>query len=101
MKPIDIAKSKGNFFRILQQTSLSQIAVMTINPGKDSGPEEIHDGDQIVYVIEGKAKVEIGTEAHTLTQGMIITIPKKTRHYIYNTGEEELFFLTIYTPPAY
>lgn len=40
---------------MLQRTSRSQTAVMTIAPGTDAGPEEEHDGDQIIYIAEGEA----------------------------------------------
>jgi len=101
MGPINITASKGKFFKILAETPLSQIGVMTIAPGNDSGPEEIHESDQIVYVVEGGANVEIGSEKYHMTPGMVAIVPARTRHHIYNSGKENLFFLTIYTPPAY
>lgn len=101
MNPIDIQQFKGHFFRILQQTPLSQIGVMTIKPQGDSGPEDIHEGDQIVYVIEGEAEVQVAEQKLQLKAGMIATVPAKTRHHIYNVGRSDLFFLTNYTPPAY
>ena len=66
MKTSDVRRSasilghRGEFFRVLQQTSRTQCAVMTIAPGADGGPAEEHGGDQIVYVIEGEAVVRIG-----------------------------------------
>ncbi|OGZ41697.1 MAG: hypothetical protein A3C80_01180 [Candidatus Ryanbacteria bacterium RIFCSPHIGHO2_02_FULL_45_43] len=101
MKPVDVRSFKGIFFQMFHQTPLSQIGVMTIKPGEDSGSEEIHKGDQIVYIIEGTAKVEIGKETYHLTEGVIATVPAGTKHHIYNGGDSGLFFLTIYTPPAY
>jgi mannose-6-phosphate isomerase-like protein (cupin superfamily) len=101
MEPINIQHFKGHFFKILQQTPLSQIGVMTLKPKGDSGPEDIHEGDQIVYILEGDADVEIGQKRHHLMSGMLAIIPAKTRHHIYNVGSSDLFFLTIYTPPAY
>ena len=29
---------------------------LTIGPGDDDGPEEVHRGDQVVYVVEGEAR---------------------------------------------
>lgn len=101
MRPIDIDEHKGKFFSILGQTDLSQIGVMTLKSGGDSGPEDIHPGDQVIYVIEGKAKVEIGQDSLEVSPGMLLTIPKQTRHHIYNTGKTDLFLLSIYAPPAY
>ena len=56
---------RGEFFRVLQETARSQTAVMTVAPGQDAGPEEIHAADQILYVIEGEAEVRIGEERAT------------------------------------
>ncbi len=92
---------KGKFFEILETTGQSQVGVMTIAPGKDSGPEETHEGDQIVYVIEGEADVEVATERGHLSVGDAVTIPRGARHHIWNRGAEPLFFLTLYAPPAY
>ena len=49
-----ILAHRGEFFRVLQQTTRTQCAVMTIAPGTEAGPAEEHGGDQIVYVIEGR-----------------------------------------------
>lgn len=101
MHILDINKEKGKFFEILATTPQSQVGVMTIKPGEDSGPEDIHPGDQIVYIIEGEAEIEIDGEKANLAEGMAGIIPAKARHHIYNRGAKDLFFLTIYTPPAY
>jgi mannose-6-phosphate isomerase-like protein (cupin superfamily) len=79
-----ILPHRGTFFRVLQQTSRTQCAVMTIAPGADAGPAEEHGGDQIVYVIEGEALVRIDGRQH---RG--------------NPGATPLFFLTVYAPPEY
>jgi hypothetical protein len=51
----DIARYRGEFFRVLQQTERSQTAVMTIAAGEDAGPEETHGADQIIHIVEGEA----------------------------------------------
>jgi len=42
---------------------------MTIGPGADGGPPEEHDGDQIIYVVEGEALVRIGEREHKAAAG--------------------------------
>src|SRR6185295_10950621 len=59
-----LAAHRGDFFRVLQETARSQVAVMTIAPGADGGPEEEHGGDQIVYVVEGEALLRVGGTEH-------------------------------------
>lgn len=101
MKAKDTKKHKGEFFKILETTENSQTAVMTIEPGEDSGAHGIHPGDQVIYCIEGKGEIEIKEEKHPIKEGEFLTIPAKTKHKGYNTGEKDFFFITIYAPPAY
>jgi mannose-6-phosphate isomerase-like protein (cupin superfamily) len=98
---VDIARHRGAFFQVLQETSRSQIAVMTIDPGADAGPEETHAGDQIVYVIEGEATVRIDGRNDRAAAGHCVLIPAGARHHVENAGATPLFFLTIYAPPVY
>ncbi len=96
-----LASHRGAFFRVLQQTARSQVAVMTIAAGADGGPEEEHGGDQIVYVVEGEAILRVGTREHHAPAGTLITIPARTPHHVRNPGSSPLFFVTVYAPPEY
>jgi len=101
MEVVSVPSHKGEFFRVLQETERSQTAVMTIAPGADAGPEEEHAGDQILYVLEGKARVRVGDREYDVSPGGLVTIPARTQHRVRSTGAQPLFFLTVYTPPAY
>lgn len=98
---VETARHRGAFFRVLQQTARSQTAVMTIAPGSDGGPEEEHDGDQIIYVVEGEAIVRVAGAEQRAGPGALIMIPAHTRHHVCNPGRTPLFFVTVYAPPAY
>jgi mannose-6-phosphate isomerase-like protein (cupin superfamily) len=95
------ADHRGVFFRVLQETARSQTAVMTVAPGQDAGPEETHEADQIVYVIEGEAELRIGKERCVAGPGTLATIPAGTPHHVKSVGTTALFFLTVYAPPEY
>lgn len=86
---------------MLQQTARSQTAVMTIAPGADAGPEEEHEGDQIIYVVEGEAIVRLAGKEQPAGTGALVMIPAHTRHYVRNPARTPLFFVTVYAPPAY
>ena len=92
---------RGEFFRILQETARSQTAVMTVAPGQDAGPEETHQADQILYVIEGDAEVRIGDERCAAGPGCLVVVPAGTPHHVRSVGAVPLFFLTVYAPPEY
>ena len=96
-----ILAHRGEFFRVLQQTARTQCAVMTIAPGADGGPAEEHGGDQIVYVIEGEAMMQIDGREHRAGVGTLITIPAGVKHHVRNPGATPLFFVTVYAPPEY
>ncbi|HXH12563.1 MAG TPA: cupin domain-containing protein [Alphaproteobacteria bacterium] len=101
MEPVDIFAHKDGFFRVLQRTSRSQAAVMTIEPGGDAGPEEEHSGDQIIYIVEGEALVRVKDRQYQAGPGTLLTIPAHTPHYVHNPGAQPVFFLTVYAPPVY
>ena len=101
MDVVDVFAHRGQVFRVLQQTARSQTAVMTIPPGADAGPEERHDGDQVIYVVEGEAIVRIGDREHKAGAGALVMIPAAQLHHVRNPGRIPVFFLTVYAPPAY
>lgn len=101
MEIINILEQKGGFFNVLSKTGNTQIATMTIEPGGDSGTENIHPGDQVVYVIAGDATIEINGEEFTVPAGHLVQVPINASHRIYNRGQAALFFLNVYAPPAY
>jgi mannose-6-phosphate isomerase-like protein (cupin superfamily) len=98
---VSVPAHRGAFFRVLQQTGRTQCAVMTIAAGGDGGPEETHEGDQIVYVLEGEAVLRIAGEEHLAPAGTLVTIPAGALHHVRNPGPPPLFFLTVYAPPEY
>ena len=98
---VDTTRHRGEFFTVLQRTERSQTAVMTIAPGADAGPEERHEGDQVVYVIEGEAAVRIGDTEHRAGPGALVMIPAGARHHVRNPGRAPLFLVTVYAPPEY
>jgi mannose-6-phosphate isomerase-like protein (cupin superfamily) len=101
MDVVQVAAHRGAFFKVLQETERSQTAVMTIAPGQDAGPEETHAGDQIIYVVEGQARIRIEDREHAAGPGALVMIPAGARHHVRNAGSTPLFFVTVYAPPAY
>lgn len=101
MDAVNLFDRKGRFFEVLQETSRAQTAVTTIMPGEDAGPEETHEGDQIVYIIEGEALVRVKEEEQKAPAGTLLLIPAGTPHHVQNAGRVPLFLLTIYAPPVY
>lgn len=74
---------------------------MTLGVGQDTGEGDIHSGDQIIYIVEGKARLRLGKEEVVTEAGTLVTIPAGTHHFVRNEGEISLFILTVYAPPVY
>ncbi|MGH7310211.1 MAG: cupin domain-containing protein [Candidatus Rokuibacteriota bacterium] len=101
MDVVDVFQHRDAFFQVLQQTRITQTAVMTIEPGRDAGPPERHDGDQIIYVIEGDASITIGETTKRCGPGALAVVRAGAEHHVKNAGALPLFFVTIYSPPQY
>jgi mannose-6-phosphate isomerase-like protein (cupin superfamily) len=56
----------------------------------------IHDVDEIVWVLRGEARVEVGAESVTLTDGDRVFVPKKTRHSLEVLGSQTLYWLAAF-----
>jgi len=97
----DIARYRGEFFRVLQQTERSQTAVMTIAAGQDAGPEETHRADQIIYIVEGEAVLRVDGDECRAGAGTLVVIPAGARHHVRNPGRKRLFLVSVYAPPEY
>lgn len=98
---IDILEHRGKFFEILGTSASSQIGVMTLQPGEDSGAEEQHFGDQVVYVVAGSVEIEIEHTRSLLRAGEAVIVPAQAQHHIQNTSDEEVFMFFVYAPPSY
>jgi len=101
MKLFSVDGRIGEFFSVLETTNNSQVAVMTIAPGEDSGAYGNHPGDQVIYCIDGEGGIEIAGNRYTITSGEAIIIPERTDHKAYNTGDQPFFFLNADGSPAY
>lgn len=100
---IDIEKTaeKNEFFRnVLFTTDKTQLVVMSLEPREDIGLE-VHDGDQILFIVEGKGVAELGGVEQKVEEDSVIVVPAGTNHNITNTDDEPMKLFTIYAPPQH
>ena len=105
----DLAKEKGPFFRVLHSTTLSQTGVMTVPAGGEAGPVETHArSDRLLHVVAGEAEVEVWSDGPArpsrkgrVGPGGLVVVPAGMQHHVRSVGEEPLYALTAYSPPAY
>lgn len=96
-------RDANSWFQVLQTSHKSQIATMTLAPGKSSGPKgnEHPRSEQTLYVIEGEILAEIGAEKATLRKGDAVIVPAGASHRFTNHSESPAITFNVYAPPAY
>jgi mannose-6-phosphate isomerase-like protein (cupin superfamily) len=102
MKPQSVYNFK-EWFETLHTTDKSQVAMMRLDPGDETGEEaESHPhSDQVILVLEGQITGEMGGEKVTLDKGEFVTIPAGLPHRFYNKSNEFALTFNVYAPPAY
>jgi len=96
-------KTRANtyFRQVIYTGQHTQLVLMCLAPSEEIGMEVHETVDQFLRFEEGEGKVIIEGEEHPVKDGDAVIVPAGTKHHIYNGGDSGLFFLTIYTPPAY
>jgi mannose-6-phosphate isomerase-like protein (cupin superfamily) len=56
-----------------------------------------HKEDEIYYVVRGKAKMRLGREERSISQGDVIFVEKNLEHRFFDIGEE-LLLLVVFAP---
>jgi quercetin dioxygenase-like cupin family protein len=83
---------------MLRKTGQSESMVFSLPAHFSNDRENSHRGDQIIYVIEGKATARISGKECEIKAGDLVTIPAGAPHTLRTTNDS-LFALTIFAPP--
>jgi quercetin dioxygenase-like cupin family protein len=60
-----------------------------VQPG-DRIPWHVHTAEEILFVVAGEAKGEVGDEAGRLSAGALVVVPAHVRHRVTNIGADTL-----------
>jgi mannose-6-phosphate isomerase-like protein (cupin superfamily) len=74
------------------------LAEARLPAGASTTPHYHRQTEEIYYILNGRAKMEIDGEFREVGPGDAIAIPRGTRHQITNTGRETLKFLCCCAP---
>jgi mannose-6-phosphate isomerase-like protein (cupin superfamily) len=96
----DLARQNEFFRQTVFTGKHSQVVVMTIQPGEDIG-EETHDGDQILFFVEGEGEAVLGGVRSAIGPNDMAFVPAGTLHNFVNTGTGKLRLVTVYAPPEH
>jgi mannose-6-phosphate isomerase-like protein (cupin superfamily) len=97
---VEIARQNDAFRQVLETGEHAQLVVMTIQPGEEIG-EETHEGDQVLFFVEGEGEAILEGESSPVGPGDYTFVPAGTLHNFVNTGSEPLRLLTTYAPPEH
>ena len=95
---VNVFMHRDKSFAMLQKTPQSQTGVFTLAAGHKGDRENTHKGDQLIYVIEGKATARVSGKEQEIKAGDILMIPAGAPHALC-TGSESLFGFTVFAPP--
>jgi mannose-6-phosphate isomerase-like protein (cupin superfamily) len=86
------------FRKVLFTGAHSQLVVMCLEPGEEIGTE-VHEVDQLIFIVEGEGKLVIDGRGEKIEEGMVACIPARTPHNVVNTNHEDpLQLFTVYAP---
>ncbi|GAB3670017.1 cupin domain-containing protein [Halopiger thermotolerans] len=74
--------------------------VVRLEPGKGHERHTHPESDEILYVLRGEGKQEVGDETREIAAGELVFIPEGVEHGTVNTGWEPLLLLAVYAPPG-
>ena len=94
--------SNKMYRKVVYTTPTLQLVLMSLKPHEDI-PKEIHKKTtQFIRVEAGSGLARVGRTEYKLKDGMSITIPPNTEHYIKNTSRTtDLKLYTLYSPPEH
>lgn len=96
---VQAARGNDAYRRVLFTGARSQLALMTIPPGSDIGPEMHTNVEQLIFIASGRGKAILDGVESPVIEGDVVVATPGTRHDIVNTGAEPLRIYTVYAPP--
>ncbi|MHC4268416.1 MAG: cupin domain-containing protein [Planctomycetota bacterium] len=83
----------------LGQDKSSSIYLFQIGQNEQTGAHYHKSHDEIVYIKKGSGMLEIDGTRHSVKEGMVVMIPRASRHNYVNTGDETNIAISIFSPP--
>lgn len=71
----------------------------TLQPGQGALPHAHPGIEQVVYVLSGRAKAQVGAETFEVGPGDCCHFPADVSHAFFAIGEEPAEIIVVYAPP--
>jgi mannose-6-phosphate isomerase-like protein (cupin superfamily) len=94
--------SENLFYRRVVYTGPhSQLVLMSIPPGGETGEEKQKDTDEMLFIVKGKAKSILNKRARDATKYEVIFVPAGNLHNLESSGRHDVKIFVVYSPPLY
>jgi mannose-6-phosphate isomerase-like protein (cupin superfamily) len=91
-----------DYRRVLFTGKMTQLVLMSIQPGDEIGLEVHEDHDQFIRVESGSGVALLNGERHQLSDGVAVVVPAGVEHNVVNTSSDTpLQLYTLYAPPEH
>lgn len=70
----------------------------TLAAGAANGADR-HDVDEIYFITEGTAVIELDGEHRRLAAGDTVLVPAGCHHQLFNDGDQDLVLVFLFSPP--
>lgn len=95
-------EGNDNFRKVIYTTEMSQLVLMSLQPGEDIGMETHKNGDQFIRIDKGEAIVSLDGKETQIKDGDSVSIPKGVKHNLTNSSTSELLKVyAVYSPPQH
>ncbi len=89
------AKSRNSYLEFLRVPAMSAGLYFLVVGSTDS--QKPHREDELYYVVRGWARLHLGTEERTVSEGTVIFVPAAVEHRFFDI-EEDLTVLVFFAP---
>jgi mannose-6-phosphate isomerase-like protein (cupin superfamily) len=72
--------------------------ISVIQPGQAAHDPHAHDGEEIMFVLEGTAEIRMGDETQQVGPNTAVFCPPHVLHGIRNAGDTPIRYMIIRTP---
>lgn len=75
--------------------------ITRVKTGETVRPCHSHISEEIAFIMSGQGKVWVDENLSTLSKGDAILWPSKSKHFVKNTGKDDLVLLCVFSNPEY
>jgi len=89
-----VVKPWGSYQNLMDE-EYTKVKKIVVKPGEAPSYQYHFKRSEIWVIVKGTAQIKIDDEVHYYRVGDVIFIPKKSKHQVFNNGDEDVVFVEI------